>query len=421
MTHLETELSSLRTELSHLYRSQAAAQNKQLSLSDALRDRDEEVRGLREELRTLREFQEAALKREREWEGRYESRGRDLEVCLFYTLQLHRISCCGHVRFSITDLPLAVLIKDIVHSTYTRLTRQTLNDELLSLNLELTSTLTRNAALKSDNAQLVQRWIDKMQENVDSMNVAFDAEQRGHERRTKDRVDGEEWVALSTGTATAPASEAGVGGNGGGVRDGTGGGVGDVGDVGEALADAVEDQASPEPGTGLPSDAETGEGGPFDESPASEPYEAHEADGGETAPVDMSASTILPPEPRPSTATSSSGPTASKRGPNNTSISASVSLASGSRPGGGTARTSSTGQGPGPFAFAQRSTSTSSSPGTSHTTTPATASGSASRSTVNARRKMFEKPEAGQSTAGAQSAGGVKQQQQQDFRAGGKA
>ena len=90
MTHLETELSSLRTELSHLYRTQAAAQNKQLSLSDALRDRDEEVRGLREELRVLREYQEAAQRRERDWEGRYESRGRDMEVRLAYTVQPSR-------------------------------------------------------------------------------------------------------------------------------------------------------------------------------------------------------------------------------------------------------------------------------------------------------------------------------------------
>ena len=38
------------------------------------------MRGLREELRGLREFQEGARRREREWEGRWESRGRDLEV-----------------------------------------------------------------------------------------------------------------------------------------------------------------------------------------------------------------------------------------------------------------------------------------------------------------------------------------------------
>ena len=37
---------------------------------------------MREELRTLRDYQEAAQRREREWEGRYESRGRDLEVRL---------------------------------------------------------------------------------------------------------------------------------------------------------------------------------------------------------------------------------------------------------------------------------------------------------------------------------------------------
>ena len=71
---------TLRNELSTLYRTQAASQNKQLQMADALRDRDEEVRGMREEVRLLREAKEAAIKRDREWEERWKYRTKDMEV-----------------------------------------------------------------------------------------------------------------------------------------------------------------------------------------------------------------------------------------------------------------------------------------------------------------------------------------------------
>jgi hypothetical protein len=78
--HLETQMMTLRNELSTLYRTQAASQNKQLQMADALRDRDEEVRGMREEVRLLREAKEAAIKRDREWEERWKYRTKDMEV-----------------------------------------------------------------------------------------------------------------------------------------------------------------------------------------------------------------------------------------------------------------------------------------------------------------------------------------------------
>lgn len=80
LAHLDAQLTHLRTELSTLYRTQAAAQNKQLSLSDALRDRDEEVRGLHEEVRELREAKEGSQRRERDWDERWKMRTRDMEV-----------------------------------------------------------------------------------------------------------------------------------------------------------------------------------------------------------------------------------------------------------------------------------------------------------------------------------------------------
>lgn len=55
-------------------------------------------------------------------------------------------------------------------------TQQTLNDELLSLNLELTNVTQRNSALQADNAALLQRWLDKMNLTAEEMNVEFEKE-----------------------------------------------------------------------------------------------------------------------------------------------------------------------------------------------------------------------------------------------------
>lgn len=74
---------TLRNELSTLYRTQAASQNKQLQMADALRDRDEEVRGMREEVRLLRDAKETSTKKEREWEERWRYRTKDMEVRLY--------------------------------------------------------------------------------------------------------------------------------------------------------------------------------------------------------------------------------------------------------------------------------------------------------------------------------------------------
>lgn len=53
---------------------------------------------------------------------------------------------------------------------------QTLNDELLSLNLEISALSDRNAALQADNAQLLQRWLDKMNLTAEEMNDEFERE-----------------------------------------------------------------------------------------------------------------------------------------------------------------------------------------------------------------------------------------------------
>jgi predicted nucleic acid-binding Zn-ribbon protein len=80
LAHLDEQINELKTELAAVYRTQAASQNKQLTLSDALRDRDEEVRGLREEVRDLREARDSGVRRERDWEDRWKARTKDMEV-----------------------------------------------------------------------------------------------------------------------------------------------------------------------------------------------------------------------------------------------------------------------------------------------------------------------------------------------------
>jgi len=62
------------------------------------------------------------------------------------------------------------------YSYRTRADEQTLNDEIIAQNLELTSLSQQNLELRSDNAHLVQRWLDKMNLTADEMNVEFEKE-----------------------------------------------------------------------------------------------------------------------------------------------------------------------------------------------------------------------------------------------------
>lgn len=54
---------------------------------------------------------------------------------------------------------------------------QRLHDELLAVNLELSLQVERNKALEGDNASLLQRWIDKMNDRAEQMNEQFEQEQ----------------------------------------------------------------------------------------------------------------------------------------------------------------------------------------------------------------------------------------------------
>lgn len=62
---------------------------------------------------------------------------------------------------------------------------QTLHDEILSQQIEVSGLTQRNAALQADNASLLQRWLDKMNLTADEMNAEF-------EREAGEKNEGEE-------------------------------------------------------------------------------------------------------------------------------------------------------------------------------------------------------------------------------------
>lgn len=53
---------------------------------------------------------------------------------------------------------------------------QNLHDEVLGLTLELNQVEERNKALRGDNASLLQRWLDRMNERADRMNDDLEKE-----------------------------------------------------------------------------------------------------------------------------------------------------------------------------------------------------------------------------------------------------
>lgn len=77
---LERQLSHLRAELSDAYRSRSTSQDKQLRLTDTLRERDDEVRALKDEMRSMKERTERMSKREREHEERWKIKENDVQV-----------------------------------------------------------------------------------------------------------------------------------------------------------------------------------------------------------------------------------------------------------------------------------------------------------------------------------------------------
>ncbi len=56
---------------------------------------------------------------------------------------------------------------------------QGLHDEVLGLTLELNQVEERSKALRGDNASLLQRWLDRMNEKAERMNEDLENESEG--------------------------------------------------------------------------------------------------------------------------------------------------------------------------------------------------------------------------------------------------
>ncbi|SYW80568.1 uncharacterized protein UBRO2_03836 [Ustilago bromivora] len=125
ITSLEQQLSSLRDEIATLYKTQGQNAQRLLLMSESHRTQEEEFRSQTESLAKL-QLEHEKLERQAE------------------------------------DLTHAIGEKDRG--------MQILQDELATLSLELSQIEARNEDLKKDNASLLQRWLDRMNEEAEKMN-----------------------------------------------------------------------------------------------------------------------------------------------------------------------------------------------------------------------------------------------------------
>ncbi|KAJ9475547.1 ATG16 domain-containing protein [Pseudozyma hubeiensis] len=125
ITSLEQQLSTLRDEVALLYKNQGQNAQRLLLMSESHRDKEQEARRQTETLAKL-QLDHEKLRRQAD------------------------------------DLSHAVGEKDRGI--------QILQDELATLSLELSQIEARNEDLKKDNASLLQRWLDRMNEEADKMN-----------------------------------------------------------------------------------------------------------------------------------------------------------------------------------------------------------------------------------------------------------
>ncbi|CDZ98388.1 Autophagy-related protein 16 [Phaffia rhodozyma] len=127
VSSLEGTINGLRTELSDVYKNQGQNTQKLLTLTETIQEKDHQARLDQEELRRLTDGETRWKRGTEEWSERLRIKDHDI---------------------------------------------QNLQDEITTLNLELSQVLLRNEALKADNANLLNRWIEKMNDEVDGMNMA---------------------------------------------------------------------------------------------------------------------------------------------------------------------------------------------------------------------------------------------------------
>ncbi|EOQ99485.1 hypothetical protein J056_001808 [Wallemia ichthyophaga EXF-994] len=131
---LQSQLHSYRDELTNFYKSQNIHNLKLLNLNELLRDKDNSLRAIEAENLSLKASVSRLTKaREDDFEGKRE-RERGIE---------------------------------------------SLQDDLATLKLELDQVELRNQDLKNDNANLLQRWLDRMNDEAQHMNQSLPTNNAG--------------------------------------------------------------------------------------------------------------------------------------------------------------------------------------------------------------------------------------------------
>ncbi|KAF9167309.1 hypothetical protein DFQ27_009856 [Actinomortierella ambigua] len=133
---LEAQVASLKEECSELYKTQATNAQRLLSLTDLLRTKDAQLLQNKEDVRLLTESNQIYSRKNQE----------------------------------MTEL---LREKDI--------TIQVIQDELATLQLEMVKIDERQRDLERENAQLLQRWLKKMNEEADKMNAANSFSEQEHQ------------------------------------------------------------------------------------------------------------------------------------------------------------------------------------------------------------------------------------------------
>lgn len=154
---LESQISSLRDEMAAVYKTQGQNAQRLLAMNETLREKEEVSRLASEELR----------------------RAKDDALVLRRKVEQHN---------------------DLMSEKNDRV--QTLTDEIQALELELNQVNERNQVLKQDNASLLSRWIDKMNDEAEKMNTAntFYEDMKGKGWKSgrsggSDTEDSETWSA----------------------------------------------------------------------------------------------------------------------------------------------------------------------------------------------------------------------------------
>ncbi|KAG9103309.1 hypothetical protein FRC06_011445 [Ceratobasidium sp. 370] len=124
---LESQITSLRDELAAVYKTQGQNAQRLLSMNETLREKEEQTRINLEELRQVKEEVERLRRAAKDHKEQIEEKNRAL---------------------------------------------QTLIDDAQTYQLEISQVEARNEDLKKDNAGLLQRWLDHMNEAANKMNHA---------------------------------------------------------------------------------------------------------------------------------------------------------------------------------------------------------------------------------------------------------